>query len=78
MTEGAPDEIQALLIPRTAASTRETRASDSGSLHLRRCKLSASQRAFSYRAAASWNALPPSARAAPTLGAFKTAVGGIY
>ena len=73
-SEGAPAEIRALLTHRTAASTREMRASDSGSLHLSRRNLSVGQKAFSYRAASTWNALPPSARAAPTLGAFKTAV----
>jgi len=74
-TEGIPAEIRALLTPRSAVSTRETRASVSGSLHLQRCNLSLGQKPFSYRAASAWNALTPSARAAPTISAFKTAVG---
>lgn len=73
-TDGAPPNVRALLVPRSAVSTRETRSSDGGALHLRRCRLSSSQSAFSYRGAAAWNALPQQVRDAPTLSAFKAAV----
>ena len=72
--EGAPPEIRAMFTPRAAVSTRETRASDRGSLHLHKCRLTASQKAFSYRAAVVWNRLPPQACAANSLNVFKTAL----
>ena len=56
-TEGAPPNVRDLLVPRSAVSTRETRGSGGGDLHLRRCRLTSSQRAFSYRGAVAWNAL---------------------
>ena len=73
-TDGAPSNIRKLLVPRSAVSTRETRASDGGDLHVQRCRLTSSQRAFSYRGASAWNGLPQSVRNAPTLRTFKTAV----
>ena len=58
---------------RADVSVRQTRVSKRGDLHLSRCRLSASQRAFSYRAASTWNGLPPAGAAsdAQTAGAFK-------
>ena len=73
-TEGAPPNVRDLLVPRSAVSTRETRGSGGGDLHLRRCRLTSSQRAFSYRGAVAWNALSHSVRDAPTLRAFKAAI----
>ena len=72
--EGVPVNIRALFTPRTAVSTRETRASDRGSLQLRKCRLSATQSVFSYRAAAAWNGLPPDISGVTTLGTFKSAI----
>ena len=37
---------------------RRDRATAAGDLHLKRCRLSATQRTFAYRAARAWNALP--------------------
>ena len=70
----APTEIRGLFTPRDAVSARETRATDRGSLHLHRCRLTSSQSAFSYRAAVEWNRLAHSVRATPTLRGFKTAI----
>ena len=72
--EDAPLAIRTLLVPRTAVSTRVTRASDRGSLHLRKPKLAATKTAFAYRAAVAWNRLPPHVCAATTLNALKTAL----
>ena len=72
--EGAPHAIQAMFTPRAAVSARATRASDRGGLHLHKCRLTTSQKAFAYRAAVVWNRLPPRACAAHTLGAFKIAI----
>ena len=73
-TDGAPPNVRELLVPRSAVSTREARGSDGGDLHLQRCRLTSSQRAFSYRGAAAWNALPQSVRGTQTLRAFKSAI----
>ena len=70
----APTEIRGLFTPRDAVSARETSATDRGSLHLHRCRLTSSQSAFSYRAAVEWNRLAHSVRATPTLRGFKTAI----
>ena len=72
--EGVPHEIRALFTRRAAVSERETRACDRDSLHLARCRLAASQKAFSYRAAVIWNRLPPRACSAASLSAFKAAI----
>ena len=73
-TDGVPPNVRSLLVPRSAVSARETRGSDGGALNLQRCRLSSSQKAFSYRGAAAWNALPQHVRDAPTLSAFKAAI----
>ena len=70
----APTEIRGLFTPRDAVSARETRATDRGSLHLHRCRLTSSQSTFSYRVAVEWNRLTHSVRATPTLRGFKTAI----
>ena len=70
--ECAPRELRAMFTPRFAVCNRKTRSSDR--LHLQKCRLTASQKAFSYRAAVIWNRLPPQACAAPSLAAFKTAI----
>ena len=72
--EDAPPEIRALFVFRSTVSDRQTRASDQGCLHLRKYDLSASQKAFSYRAAAAFNKLPSSVRDSATLGIFKSAL----
>ena len=73
-TDDAPSSVRELLVPRSAVSSRETRGSDGGDLHLRRCRLASSQRAFSYRGAVAWNALPQSVRGSQTIRAFKSAI----
>ena len=69
-----PAAIRALIVPCTAASTRTTRTSESGALRPPRRRLAGSQRHFSFRAVAGWNALSQTARAAKSLGAFKRAI----
>ena len=73
-TEGVPPNVHELLVFRSSVSVRETRGTDGGDLHLQRCRLSSTQRAFSYRASATWNALPQSVRDLQTLRTFKAAV----
>ena len=69
-----PAAVRALLVPRAAVSARASRASESGALQLPRRRLTSSQRHFSFRAVAGWNALPRTARAAKTLSTFKRAI----
>ena len=73
-TDDAPSSVRELLVPRSAVSSRETRGSDGGDLHLRRCRLASSQRAFSYRGAVAWNALPQSVRGSQTIRTCKSAM----
>ena len=63
--DGVASNVRELLVLWSAVSARETRDSEGGDLHLRRRRLTSSQRAFSYRGAAAWNALPRSVRDAP-------------
>ena len=72
--EGVPQEISALFVPRSAVSQRTTRATGLGRLHLRRPRLAATKRGFSYRAAAAWNRLSPEQCDAGTVRAFKAMV----
>ena len=72
--EGVPQEISALFVPRSAVSHRTTRATGLGRLHLRRPRLAATKRGFSYRAAAAWNRLSPEQCDAETVRAFKAMV----
>jgi len=72
--ESSPSEIRALFVPRSAVSTRTTRATDRGSLQLQKYDLTGTQRAFAYRAAVVWNNLPAAALEAPTLSVFKNIV----
>ena len=66
--------IREFLVPRSEMSARATRSSEGGDLHLQRCRLESSRRAFSYRGAATWNAVPNSVRDSPTLNVFKAAL----
>ena len=52
-------------------SDRATRATELGRLHLRRPRLAATKRSFSYRVAAAWNRLSPEQCDAGTVRAFK-------
>ena len=54
----SPQSLRSLFVRRANVSERETRATAAGDLHLKRCRLSATQRTFAYRAARAWNALP--------------------
>ena len=55
---GSPPALRALFVRRSQVSQRETRASAAGELQLERCRLSATQSTFFYRAARTWNSLP--------------------
>ena len=68
-----PTAIRDLLVPCADISSRTTRASQSGVLRLPRRRLTGSQRSFSFRAAAGWNALPQAAHTALLLDASKRA-----
>ena len=46
-----PLALRSLFVKRSNVSVRETRAAAAGELHLAKCRLSATQRTFSYRAA---------------------------
>ena len=49
-TDGVPPNVRELLVFRSSVSARETPGTDGGDLHLQRCRLSSTQRSFSYRA----------------------------
>ena len=72
--EDSPAAIRDLFTRRSEVSSRQTRASERGDLHVARLNLTASQRVFSNRAALAWSALPPSVRERATVGAFKAAL----
>ena len=64
MRRDRPPALRALFVRRSQVSARETRSTAAGELQLAKCRLSATQRTFSYRAARAWNALPPAVTAA--------------
>ena len=66
----APAAIRSLFVPRTAVSQRGTRSTEAGALELPPYRLSASRRAFSYRAAAAWNRLSPAVTGSVTRAEF--------
>ena len=76
MTAALPP-LSSLFIKRSDVSQRETRATVSGELQLERCRLSVTQRGFSYRAAALWNGLPDSVTSAPNRGKFLSALSDV-
>ena len=53
----APVAVRSLFVPRAAVSQRSTRSTEAGALELPAFRLSTSRRAFSYRAASTWNRL---------------------
>ena len=69
-----PHAVKSMFTSRADVSVRETRATDDGDLHLPRYNLTQTQRSFSYRAAVSWNALPPTVRNSKTRRALKVAL----
>ena len=66
----APEAVRSLFIRRAAISCRTTRATCAGMLELPAFRLSLSRRAFSYRAASSWNRLPPATTGSRTRAEF--------
>ena len=70
----APAAVRSLFTQRAALSQRTTRASSAGALQPPAFRLSLSRRAFSYRAALSWNRLPPSVTGSRTRRQFLTAL----
>ena len=69
-----PPAIRSMFVQRSAISSRATRSSEAGDLELPRCRLSATQRGFRYRAAAAWNKLPPALTERPTLSLFRASL----
>ena len=72
--QSGPPSIRRMFVPRSAVSRRATRSTEAGDLDLQRCKLSATQRGFRYRAAAAWNQLPPAVTGKRTLRAFRASL----
>ena len=68
----APVAIQSLVTPRTTVSERLTRSAVAGALELPAFRLSMSRRAFSFRAASSWNRMTPAAMGSRSLAALKS------
>ena len=66
----APAALRTLFTTRAAVSARATRSTLSGALELPNYRLAMSRRAFSYRAAASWNHLPPTTASSGTYTEF--------
>ena len=66
----APEAIRSLFNRRAAVSQRSTRATCAGALELPAYRLSMSRRALSYRAASSWNRLPPATTGSRTRAEF--------
>ena len=62
--------VRTLFTTRAAVSARATRSTLSGALELPNYRLAMSRRAFSYRAAASWNHLPPTTASSGTYTEF--------
>ena len=65
-----PGAIRSLFVARAAVSQRTTRATLAGMLEPPGFRLSMSRRVFSYRAASSWNRLPPAITGAQTIAEF--------
>ena len=66
----APLAVRSLFRHRADVSQRVTRATAAGELELPALRLSLSRRVFSYRAASSWNRLPPATMASRSRGEF--------
>ena len=66
-----PEAIRSLFVARATVSQRETRSTRAGMLEPPGFRLSASRRAFSYRAASSWNRLPPAVIGSRTRAEFR-------
>ena len=72
--DDSPVAIRSLFTQRSDTSLRETRASERGDLQLPRCRLSATQRAFPYRAARAWNDLSPAVRELAAVRSFRRTI----
>ena len=70
---GSP-AVREMFTTRNVVSSRSTRATDSGKLHLPRCKLENTKRFFRYRAAQKWNSVPNKSKSCVSLSAFKRAL----
>ena len=68
--------VTLLFTRRADVSQRATRATAAGELELPALGLSLSRRVFSYRAASSWNRLPPAITASRTRGEFMRQLSG--
>ena len=72
--ELGPVSIRSMFVARSAISCRSTRSTDAGRLELPRCRLNCTQRAFRYRAAATWNSLLPEVTELRSIRDFKRAI----
>ena len=73
--EFGPAAVRSMFTPRSAVSSRSTRSTEVGCLEAPpRCRLACTQRAFRYRAAATWNALSPETRDTRSMRVFKPAL----
>ena len=72
-----PLAIRSLFSRRAEVSQRATRATVAGELELPALRLSLSRRMFSYRAASSWNRLPPATAASRTRSEFVRRLSGV-
>ena len=66
----APAAVRSLFVPRAVVSQRTTRSTEAGALELPAFRLTMARRAFSYRAASSWNRLSPAVTGSGTRAEF--------
>ena len=55
----APAAIREMFVARSAVSVRSTRSTEAGQLQLPKCNITSTQKHFRFRAAKTWNILPP-------------------
>ena len=72
--ELGPPAVRSMFVARSAVSHRSTRSTEAGRLELPRCRLVCTQRAFRYRAAATWNKLSPDVTGIRSVRDFKRAI----
>ena len=70
----APDSIRSRIVHRTAVSSRSTRATSDGQLHVPRVRTELARRSFICRTTRSWNELPAPVRSCTSLTAFRKKV----
>ena len=73
----AASAVRGLFSRRKDTAPRDTRLARSEQLELPRVRLTSTQRSFSYRAAASWNSLPPTVLQSSSLRQFQSKMGNL-